>query len=133
MKYFMVFTLFLSALISPLSYAKSKLSPNESLTPGQSLTNGSYRFILQTDGNLVLYKGSNPLWSSRTDGIAIREAIMQSDGNFVLYRHNNTPVWSSGTAGKNGGYLVLQSDGNVVIYYSPPAQAIWNTGTHRRN
>lgn len=114
-----------------VAFAKENLRANEKLTPGQFLKNGPYKLILQADGNLVLYDSGKALWSSKTAGVAVREAIMQSDGNFVLYKHNNKPVWNSGTHGKRGSYLSLQADGNVVIYYDPPPKAVWNSGTHR--
>jgi hypothetical protein len=54
--------------------AKDTLYPNDKLEKGSDLTsrNGTYRLTLQEDGNLVLYKGSNSLWSSGTSGKAVK-------------------------------------------------------------
>ncbi|MFC3690380.1 hypothetical protein [Aquipuribacter hungaricus] len=43
------------------------------------------RLVMQGDGNLVLYRGSAPLWSSETQGNPGAYAVMQSDGNLVVY------------------------------------------------
>lgn len=112
--------------------AKNILRAGERLMPGQQLEKGPYVFVMQQDGNLVLYKNGKPLWASNTDGRAVQNLIMQNDGNLVMYGYNNKPVWASGTNGKDGAYLILQSDGNVVIYYIPPVQPVWDTGTYNR-
>ena len=62
---------------------------------------------------------------------------IQSDGNFVLYRASNptdksTPLWSSGTQRGQGQYLAtMQDDGNFVVYNGPNSNkkggAIWST------
>ncbi|MCQ6275418.1 lectin [Bacillus sp. V3B] len=106
-----------------------RLLSGQTLYPGESLrsANGRYRFILQNDGNLVLYEGNQALWASNTQGRAVSRAIMQSDGNFVIYGYPG-PVWASDTAGWNNAYLIVQNDGNVVIYGQ---KAAWATGTNR--
>jgi hypothetical protein len=96
---------------------------NESRTSN----NGLYTFIMQGDGNLVLYKSGTPLWSSGTNGVAVDFCIMQSDGNLVLYGFSNNAVWASGTDGQPGSFLVVQDDGNVVIYR--PNFPVWATNT----
>lgn len=106
------------------------LNPNQSLYVNQFLIspNRKYKLIMQTDGNLVLYRvrDNYPLWHTQTHGQPVSRAIMQGDGNFVLYLTNGRPVWATGTQGHPGSYLVLQDDGNLVIYKPVP---IWWTGT----
>ncbi len=95
-----------------------RLHPNESLGVNMSLTsqNGRLTFVLQGDGNIVLYKwGTQPLWASDTYGNTVSRAFMQDDGNFVLYGPAGA-IWASNTAGNPGAWLVVQDDGNVVIY-----------------
>jgi hypothetical protein len=108
--------------------ANNTLGPNQSLKPGEFLTstNGSYQFILQGDGNLVLYVAGRPLWSSGTAGKTVSQCIMQGDGNLVIYDGLNS-VWSSGTAGNPNSFLLVQDDGNVVIYQQIPK---WTTNTN---
>ncbi|MFC1636120.1 lectin [Planctomycetota bacterium] len=114
----------------------SVLSPGEQMVPtdvqGQSEVfspNGKYRFVLQADGNLVLYRTTNgqAMWASNTNGQAVRNAIMQGDGNFVIYGFP-APIWASNTVGHPGSFLVVQNDGNVVIYQ--PNSPKWSTGTN---
>jgi hypothetical protein len=110
------------------------LGPNQSLGYNQSITSqsGVYQLIMQTDGNLVIYKHipgqpSRPIWATNTSGTDCNRVIMQNDGNFVLYRVNNTAAWSSGTYGKNGSSIIMQNDGNLVIYQ--PHVPVWASNT----
>jgi hypothetical protein len=107
----------------------NSLGPGQELPKDQPLvsSNGRYRFVLQQDGNLVLYEGGHPHWSSETHGRAVSRCVMQTDGNLVIYGFND-PIWASGTHGSPGSYLILQDDRNVVIY--KPNAPIWSTGTH---
>ncbi|MDJ1114446.1 peptidoglycan DD-metalloendopeptidase family protein [Microbacterium dauci] len=90
--------------------------------------NGRYRFILQGDGNAVLYDGSRATWSSRTNGKAPRELVLQGDGNFVFYDTSGRAGWASNTAGKPIRNLALQDDGNLVLYGTNGA-ATWSSNT----
>ncbi|MBL1221145.1 hypothetical protein JET18_09860 [Chryseobacterium sp. L7] len=76
------------------------------LEAGQSISmeygGSTYRFIMQTDNNLVLYRerpGFNMvLWHSNTyRSSGTPRLIVQNDGNMVIYRDGN-PLWSSNTA-----------------------------------
>lgn len=107
-----------------------RLLPGQSLQKGESLQsqNGKYTFVLQDDGNLVLYEnGGRALWATGTNGRAVRFAVMQGDGNFVIYGYPNA-IWASNTVGTQNAFLVVQDDGNVVIY---GYKAAWATGTNR--
>ena len=115
-----------SLLLRPCpTFAGNILATNHILFPGESINslNGQFQFILQEDGNLVLYHGKKALWTSRTKGKGGRKLVMQRDGNLVLYGKRN-PVWATSTNGNRGAYLKLQNDGNLVIY-----KAVWSTGT----
>lgn len=109
--------------------ANDQLKSDQALYPGQSIesANRLYKFIMQTDGNLVLYQNQRALWSSRTNGYQPKLAIMQTDGNFVVYFHNRSP-WATGPR-IPGSYIVVQDDGNVVVYGS--GRALWATGTNQ--
>jgi len=101
------------------------------LFEGESVVspNGAYVLTMQSDGNLVLYRGDcvgNPgcaMWHSKT----YREQgqyymAMQEDGNLVIYKgrppaRTNLSIWSSRTYGPTGYYfLSVQDDGDLVIY-----------------
>jgi hypothetical protein len=124
----------------------SVLQSGSYLLPNQYLRspNGAYTFVLQTDGNLVLYADasvSGTTWkgqvlaSTGTNGKTVAVAVMQTDGNFVLY--NSTlnvggawkghPLWATGSNGHPGAILTLENNGDVVI--SVQGQAVWSSNT----
>lgn len=91
-------------------------------------SDGRFQLAMQTDGNLVVYGPSGPLWSSSTYGTGSNNmAVMQADGNFVIYTQAGVPVWSSQT-GSNCARISMQTDGNLVIY-DLSLKPIWATGT----
>jgi hypothetical protein len=114
---------------NPTQAKADTLKSGQQLSPGQSIASqkGQFTFILQTDGNLVLYRGTTALWSTRTNGKPVHVAAMQGDGNLVLYDAQQHPMWASGTNGHPGAFLTVQDDGNVVIYTG--TKAIWATNT----
>lgn len=101
------------------------LSPNASITS----CNGRYRLVMQTDGNLVLYRVSDgaPRWSSRTGGRGSSNAALQADGNFVIYA-GSAATWTSNTSGKAVAAVFVQNDGNVVMY-GYRGEVFWTTNT----
>lgn len=105
------------------------LAPGEQLVLQQHLTSADnrFRFVVQADGNLVVYFGPTPLWQSSTYGGQAMVLIMQGDGNLVLYGPGFSVIWNSGTNGYPGARLVMQSDGNLVIYSG--STPLWWTGT----
>jgi hypothetical protein len=100
---------------SPTS--SSTLTGGQRLTAGQQLVspNGSYRLVMQGDGNVVVYGPTGAIWNSGTR-VAGTSLTMQSDGNLVAYGPDGRPVWNSGTFGNTGARVVMQDDGNLVIY-----------------
>jgi hypothetical protein len=75
--------------------------------------------IMQTDGNLVLYRISDgfALWSSGTAGTGTQRACMRSDGNFVTYS-GTSRTFHTATHSHSGAIIALQDDANLVIYES---------------
>ncbi|OVA04945.1 Bulb-type lectin domain [Macleaya cordata] len=98
------------------------------LSSGQYLYNEPYKFIMQSDCNLVLYKNGAARWNSGTNGRgADCYVVLQNDGNLVILSGQGGVIWASqSNRGLNTYRLVLQTDGNVVIY----GGAIWATGTN---
>ena len=92
---------------------------------------GRFRLIMQSDGNLVLYRLSDykPIWSSNTANSGASRALMQYDGNFVVYTANNVAKWSSETDGRPANYLTVQDDGNLVIYSKGSNSVQWASNT----
>src|SRR5262249_12466158 len=112
------------------STAVTKMDPGKTLHAGESIKspNGSYRLIMQGDGNLVLYApGGNPLWHPGTNGNPDAWAVMQTDGNFVVYSAADSPLWHSHTYGNPGAYLTLGDDSRMRIL-TADGKELWNVG-----
>jgi hypothetical protein len=116
----------------------NRLSAGQRLSGGQGLTspNGRFHLNMQTDGNLVIYDGTSPIWSTGTWNLPAdrkpTRAEMQADGNLVLYSAANQAAWASASwgSGRVSPYLLMQDDGNAVIYHNGQAP-IWSSGTAR--
>jgi len=116
-------------LLTPAA-AVATVEPS-ALTAGQVLgseqrivsPDGSYRFVMQSDGNAVLYGPTKAIWSTRTFGSGYH-LTMGADGVLVVATPADAPVWSSGTSGATGARLAIQDDGNLVIY-STAEKALW--------
>ncbi len=57
------------------------------------ISRGGDKLIMQTDGNLVNYAGTNPVWSSGSQGHPGATFVVQDDGNLVVYSANQVPLW----------------------------------------
>jgi hypothetical protein len=101
------------------------LNPGQQLKAGDSVrsSGGEYALHQQEDGNLVLYRGKTPLWSSQTGDSPGAFTAMQSDGNLVVYK-GTKPLWASNTGDEPGARLAVQDDGNLVIYAGKTA--VWD-------
>ncbi|MEY4616846.1 MAG: hypothetical protein RJB66_1806 [Pseudomonadota bacterium] len=91
-----------SPLMSSLQYAKGSLS----LTQSQSIETKNLIFVMQADGNLVLYRKSNqqPLWASNTTTRCVVKPCwvqFQGDGNLVIYQNDGKAIAASHTVGAN--------------------------------
>jgi hypothetical protein len=108
-----------------LAAGGSELTEGQDLTAGQDLVspNGTYTLDMQTDGNLVEYKGSSVLFDTNTAGQPGNYLAMQSDGNLVLYNSGGAAVWNTATYGYDGAYVSLQNDDNLVVYKN--STALW--------
>jgi len=74
------------------------LTDENGRTTWSSGTSGSgTQLVFQADGNLGLYSGSTPLWTTRTDGHDGAILVLQADAN-VTISLNGTTLWSTGTA-----------------------------------
>ncbi|MFE2164053.1 hypothetical protein ACFXB3_03120 [Streptomyces sp. NPDC059447] len=91
-------------------------SYSDKLVRGEYLGAGEYiqRATYSGDGNFTL--------------------IMQSDGNLVLYRSNGSGArkvcWASNTQYAGGTHVVYQQDGNFVMYPDWSTRAVWSSGTY---
>jgi hypothetical protein len=93
---------------------------------------GAFTFVMQTDGNLVLYGPTGQAtWASWTQGQAVAYCWMQDDGNLVIYGWSHNPIWASGTQGQPGAFLRMQNDGNAVILQTNGINALWSAWAGR--
>lgn len=81
---------------------------------------------LQTDGNLVVYKGGKAVWATNTNTGA--RLINQRDGNLVLYKADGGVAWASNTYGQGPSTLRIQNDGNVVLTRKDNNKVTWTSG-----
>lgn len=99
--------------------------------------NGVYSLVLQTDGNLVLYKGSTSLWTSGTQNSSVRvltfETFDPNRGTMMLKSNGGNQIyWNANVQFVPGAsvswYWILQDDGNFVRYSTPNNSTV-ATGT----
>ncbi len=94
---------------------------------------GTYKAVMQGDGNFVIYKvGGAAIWSTGTGGKGTGpyKAILQSTGELTINDNTNKVLWVSvlsaatkGTAPYKG---VITDIGEFIIYNSSGTQ-IWNS------
>jgi hypothetical protein len=104
------------------------IPPNTRLSMGQAVTsdNGQYTLVMQSDGNLVLYRKDGVVRFA-TYQYGNNFAQMQGDGNFVVYNSIPQALWHTVTWGNPGAFLNVQTDGNLVVY-SNSLVPLWNIG-----
>ncbi|KAK9144318.1 hypothetical protein Sjap_004221 [Stephania japonica] len=111
--------------------AKNTIYNGESLNTGEYLENEPYKFVMQGDCNLVLYKdyGKTTIWSTHTERKGKNcQATLLNNGKLLVVGDSGTVLWDSSKIDyPNLFRLVLQSDGNVVIY----GASLWHTNTTR--
>lgn len=118
----------LRAYLSPITCTKvsASLSSNQKLQSGECLRSPSkrYTFMMQSDGNAVVYDRVTGIWSTKTNG-ANRFLFFQTNGDLVVYG-GSTPVWTSSTFNRGGTRLTMQDDGNLVINRAN-GSAVWSS------
>lgn len=112
----------------PGSNLRDTMTGGQKLTSGQQIysKNGSYYLVMQSNGNLVLYRHwGGYVWESRTSNSTNAYAVYQTDGNFAVYR-SNAKTCHSNTGGRGGRSLVLLGYGNLVNY-TGTGSVLWNS------
>ena len=101
-------------------------------------SNGLYQARMQSDGNLVVYKGNDAIWASNTVGkgnAPYTMSLQGLDNHMVVYDKDLKFVWGTGAYFDkmnnnvvDGGYAIMQDDGNFVVY-NGNGDPLWNSGT----
>jgi len=127
-----------SARISTKLKPRSTMSYLGSLGSGQELrsNNGWFRLCMQDDGNLVLYSGIEPIWSSRTHikGQSPYRLAIQEDSQLCIRDACGEVTWASDTPyeGAPGAWAKLRNNGNFIVYDgNGRTNPLWCTGTIR--
>ena len=117
--------------------AKNLLNSGETLSKGEFLAsaNGSFKLIMQKDGNLVLYDMfKKAIWSSKTNKKGGVKLLVRDDGILTVYKKDKSHAWSSGKkkdAKPKGMFkLTMQENGNLVLHDSE-GKLIWSSKTGR--
>ncbi|MDT8716128.1 hypothetical protein IAI10_05630 [Clostridium sp. 19966] len=110
----------------------NQLNTNDVLAKGQFITspNGSYKAIMESSGNFVLYDNSgNVVWTSKTqgNGSSNYRLAMQTDGNLVIYEDDWSAQWATKTNQATSGSFVLKldNDGDLRLYNGN--QMLWDS------
>ncbi|MEU9040737.1 MULTISPECIES: hypothetical protein [unclassified Kitasatospora] len=87
--------------------------------------NGQIMLAMQGDGNVVLYRGTTPIWVAKGAIPNGNILVMQDDGNLVVYAADNTPLWASNTGGHPGAELVIYNEGAIAVQLN--GKALWSS------
>lgn len=120
---------------TPTSTTKSGLATGETLKTGEKLisSNSAYMAIMQTDGNLCVYKYVNGkqgsfVWCSMKHGFSNAKLVMQTDGNLCVYDGKNAFKWGSYqnkryTLGQN--YKLVLTDAGKLNVVNASGDIMW--------
>ncbi|KAK1259901.1 Mannose-specific lectin [Acorus gramineus] len=109
----------LGLIANPCDATTNILYSGQRLSAGQSLREGNYRLLMQSNCNLVLYNGDYILWSTGTQYMGTNCYLTVTyDARLIVYDSSGRPVWTSDTyrAGRENYVLILQTDGSLVLY-----------------
>lgn len=102
------------------NFVGSSLNTNKIIgnCTGLSSIDNNTIFVLQSDGNVVLYnkKTNKPLWNSNTSNIGVAPYSLryEADGNLILLDSNQKILWFSGSINTSGMNQLLVQDNNIV-------------------
>lgn len=92
---------------------------------------GTYRFGLDTTGDLGLWKNSNKKWSAGTGGSGVDTyAKLKDDGSLVVRNHSDRLLWSSHTSSSGSSYegsTIQVHDDGIATITSATGFYIWSS------
>ncbi|MCC9309797.1 hypothetical protein LN042_22440 [Kitasatospora sp. RB6PN24] len=110
------------------------LLSGEALWPGNWIESTNAWVLMQTDGNLVVYRkrDGKALWSSNTWNKTNVVTVMDSKGVLaVIDKSNGNPYWDSNTWNSPGAHAQIQGDLNFVVR-TPSGTPVWSSGTYNQ-
>ena len=102
------------------------LGINQFLFRGSYLrsSNGLYTLWLQrSDGNLVLYGPSGPIWTNSRSSDYL---VLQADNNVVTYSYSVGVTWATSTVNTRANILEVGDNGSLVLS-APGGAKIWES------
>jgi hypothetical protein len=119
----------------PAARTLRSLARGQRLLPGDRLVSpdGSHSLVARADGNLVLRRGGDDLWTSGIEGADAQplfrptHAELTRDGIVVLRSDAGLPLWAAGTISRTeAASLTLLDTGNLVVTAGSGAR-LWQT------
>ena len=105
------------------------LGPGQSLLIDQSITSrdSSATLLMQSDGNLVVYQGGAPVWSTGTAGQGALAATIQPNGNLMLVDGDGFVFQTNSGSGDNSlARLHLTNEGQLIVLRADGAR-LWES------
>ena len=130
----------------PLTSKGAYMGNGQALVVNQYLQSPAQRYfaIMQTDGNLCVYKGTPQataglIWCTNRTAAGNTQFVtaMQTDGNLCTYI--GTPagyqanLWCSNAVAAGQSYVTMQDDGNLCVYNGAPYHATGGLWCHNTN
>ena len=119
-----------------MSWPAEKATGPKALASGESLLadtwisspNDQARLMLETNGNLTIFKLKGKPWVLNKRGKNVGATLAnQDDSNLVLYDADGKPAnWASNTKGGEGSYLTVSDDGRA-LYTSSEGILLWSS------
>jgi hypothetical protein len=103
----------------PAAQDPDQLAAGVRMYAGNRLSSGSATFAVEVDGNWVMRRNGNIVWSTNMSGNPGAYASLQGDGNVVHRAKDSATLWSSDT--RNGTTLKLTDnslqllDGDIMV------------------
>jgi hypothetical protein len=123
------FILFQNFINSSKSSSFNSLVIQQNASIQIGATSEKANLVMQSDGNLVFYKNSIPLWTSSTKadcGTNNCFAVLQGDGNLVVYNKTKA-LWSTGTSNNPGATLTVSTIAPLLQITDSAHEIIWST------
>lgn len=117
---------------SSLIHPSNKIKQGQILNIGHRIysQNSKFSLILQTDGNLVIYKDLHQVvWSTNTFGTFASKFYLNKNGILSLTDNKNKILWQSKNLKKIGEFFILGDDGKLKLY-NYKNEIIWESIKH---